>query len=221
MIRPAVPVVLLGAALLAAVGPARAQETAFTLVNRTGEPIRSVYATPAQVPNWGPERLRGGPVPDGGSRRIRLDGAGGCVLDLRAVTGAGLVLDRRGVDVCRERQVAFAPVPPVSPGQGPGYRAAYGAPYGAPQGMAPGAAAFSLVNRSGRAVTQLYATPSTRGNWGPELPGPRGAVPPGAARSVEREAGACVYDLRVVYADGGVEDRKGLDTCAMPRITLP
>lgn len=45
MIRPAVPVALLGAALLFPTAPARAQETAFTLVNRTGEPIRSVYAT--------------------------------------------------------------------------------------------------------------------------------------------------------------------------------
>ncbi|UPG71929.1 hypothetical protein MVG78_15515 [Roseomonas gilardii subsp. gilardii] len=221
MIRPAVPVAFWVAplaaplvALLVMAGPARAQGTDFTLLNRTGEAIRSVYATPAQVPNWGPERLRGGPLSDGGSRRIRLDGAGGCMLDLRAVTVAGLVLDQRGVDVCQQRQVVFAPVPR---GAGPGY----GPGYGTGDGMVPGAAAFSLVNRSGRAVTQLYATPSTAGNWGPELLGPRGAIPPGAARSVAREPGACVYDLRVVYADGGVEDRKGLDTCAMPRITLP
>lgn len=193
---------LLGAALLASAGPARAQENAFTLLNRTGQPIRSVYATPAQVPNWGPERLHGGVLPDGGSRRIRPDGAGGCVLDLRAVTAAGMVLDRRGVDVCRDRQVVFPPASPMA-------------------GAVPGDAAFSLVNRSGRVIAQLYATPSTLGNWGPELLGPRGAVPPGAARSVPREPGTCVYDLRVVYADGGVEDRKGLDTCATPRIGLP
>ena len=210
MIRPSLPVALLGAALLAPAGPARAQDAAFTLLNRTGQPIRSVYATPPQVPDWGPERLRGGPLPDGGSRRIRLDGAGGCVLDLRAVTGAGLALDRRGVDVCREWQVVFAPAPPLS-----------STVPGVASGVASGAAAFSLVNRSGRVITQLYATPSALGNWGPELLGPRGAIPPGAGRSVERAPGACVYDLRVVYADGGVEDRKGLDTCATPRIGMP
>jgi hypothetical protein len=72
---------------------------------------------------------------------------------------------------------------------------------------------FNLVNRAGMAVKELYVTPAGDANWGRNrLAGT--TIAAGASYPVRRRIdGNCIFDLRVVFADGRIEDRRDLNTC--------
>ena len=66
----------LGASLLA--GAAAAGDADFTLVNKTGYPIRSVYLAPADSKTWGPDRLGDGILENNRSRLIKFSDKAKC-----------------------------------------------------------------------------------------------------------------------------------------------
>ena len=87
------------------------------------------------------------------------------------------------------------------------------------------AASFTLVNRTSMAVHELFATPSGNANWGQNrLDGRNGnptSIPPGGSYAVRRRAeNECNFDLRVVFADGKREERKGVNVCALEEVTI-
>ena len=71
---------------------------------------------------------------------------------------------------------------------------------------------FNLLNRSSSAIKELYVTPAGDERWGRNrLAEPLRA---GASFAVRRRIdGNCIFDIRVVYTDGRIEDRRGLDSC--------
>ena len=71
---------------------------------------------------------------------------------------------------------------------------------------------FNLQNRSPSAIKELYVTPAGDERWGRNrLTEPLRA---GASFAVRRRIdGNCIFDIRVVYADGRTEDRRGVDSC--------
>ena len=71
-----------------------------------------------------------------------------------------------------------------------------------------------LHNGTARPVSQIFA-----GGAGELLAGE--ALAPDARRSIALPRGACRFDLRVVYADGATEQRRGVDLCGSDTITLP
>ena len=78
---------------------------------------------------------------------------------------------------------------------------------------------FNLLNRSSAAVRELYVTPAGDERWGRNrLAQP---LPAGASYAVRRRIdGNCIFDLRVVYADGRIEDRRGLDSCRVDEVAV-
>ena len=91
-----------------------------------------------------------------------------------------------------------------------------------PPGQTP---SFSLVNRTTSVIRELFATPSGSANWGQNrLDGRNGnpaSLAPGASYTVRRRTDtACNFDLRVVFADGKTEDRKGVNVCAIEEVTI-
>ena len=79
---------------------------------------------------------------------------------------------------------------------------------------------FYLVNRSQTAIRQMYATPAGLPNWGTDRLS--GSVPPGRSAAVRLPAdGNCIYDLRIVYAGGRSEEKRGLNTCEADNISFP
>jgi hypothetical protein len=72
---------------------------------------------------------------------------------------------------------------------------------------------FNLLNHGRSAITQLYFTPAGDANWGRNrLRG--GSIAPGASYAARRRIdGNCIFDIRVVFADGRIEDRRNLNTC--------
>ena len=79
---------------------------------------------------------------------------------------------------------------------------------------------FRVVNRTSDILQEVYASPSTRQNWGQDRLG-ADVVQPGASYIVRLPAdGNCVYDLRFVYQDGRSEERRNLDTCNLTDVVL-
>ena len=80
---------------------------------------------------------------------------------------------------------------------------------------------FNLINRSGRAINEVYATPAGVDRWGRDRL-ERSFVPPGQTFPVRLPAdGNCVYDIKVVYADGQPEERRRVDTCQTDAVVFP
>ena len=74
-----------------------------TLVNKTGDVIRGVYAAPAGADHWGAERLTDN-LPIKGRIDIALP-AGTCVYDIRIVLGDRPAEEIRREDLCRRSVV--------------------------------------------------------------------------------------------------------------------
>lgn len=189
--------------------PALAQpsDPSFTVVNRSGRMIYAIFASPASDSNWGRDRLGRNTLRDGQSFAIRLP-AGECVYDIRVVYDgqSGPSEERRGVNTCEAREQVFS-----------------GRDQGGAGGQPPAAAAnpsFNLLNNSGQAVRELYASPSTDQNWGPDRLG-ADMVPAGQTYPVRLPAGECIYDVRIVYANNQAEERRRINLCEITNLTLP
>ncbi len=86
---------------------------------------------------------------------------------------------------------------------------------------AAGDPSFSLVNRADTAIRTLYVTPSGDPNWGEDRLAGRPPIPPGGSFAVRRRSdGRCRMDIRVLFADGRSEERRGLDTCTLDAVTV-
>jgi len=117
------------------------------------------------------------------------------------------------------RQAAPAPAEPRQGGPAAGPKSGgpvAGAPAPRPPAPSAGAArgnpSFWLVNASRRTIRELYASPSSQQNWGPDRLG-TGVVGGGDRFAVRLPEGDCIYDVRVVWADGRPEDRRRLNLC--------
>ena len=84
---------------------------------------------------------------------------------------------------------------------------------------------FNLVNRGPVAVRELFVTSAGNANWGQNrLDGKSAAataIAPGASFAVRRKLDTnCVFDIRVVFADGRAEDRRAVNTCAVEDVAF-
>jgi hypothetical protein len=78
---------------------------------------------------------------------------------------------------------------------------------------AQGNPSFNLVNRSGQVIREIYVSASEERYWGPDLLQTE-VLPDGRSFAVRLPpAAGCRHDVRVVYADGRPEERRGQDTC--------
>lgn len=207
---------LLGSALapLAAPLPASAQpqNPSFNLANKSAQPIRELFATPAGEASWGQNRLTSGPVSPGASFAVRLPQGKNCIYDLRVVYADGVREQRQAVNVCRADDVAFAGATKDGgkPGSKPG-----------------GDVSFHLVNHDRQTIEAVYAV----GKATPDAAGAarataanlleKGGLAPGAAITVSPPRGqGCSYELRVVFADKSSKSRR-MDLCATSELVVP
>ena len=80
---------------------------------------------------------------------------------------------------------------------------------------------FSLVNRGTQPIKEIYATPAGVNGWGQDRLG-TSFVGPGTSFPVRLPAdGNCIYDIRVVFADGKPEERRRVNTCQVEALTFP
>lgn len=212
--------------------PAAAQrlpDPSFDLVNNTPRIVEQLYANPVAIRDWGHDRLGTIAVPPGVVHRVRLDPRGGCLQDVRVVFRDGGVQDYRGFDGCAERRLVLDPAGPPPGYAAPGYGApppGYGAPppgYGAAPGYAPQqrrATTLRLDNRGRRPIDFVFVSPAGRPDWGEDrlLGRPFRA---GGSISLPLPPGDCIYDVKIIYADGAAQEQRGVDLCARPALRFP
>ncbi|WP_376099939.1 Tat pathway signal protein [Roseomonas sp. CCTCC AB2023176] len=78
---------------------------------------------------------------------------------------------------------------------------------------------FFLVNQSGEQINEAYVSSARVTNWGPDILG-AGVLPSGNRVWVTPTFGDCVLDVRVVYASGRSEERRGLNACSIDTIAF-
>ncbi|MGK7866770.1 hypothetical protein [Falsiroseomonas sp. E2-1-a20] len=78
---------------------------------------------------------------------------------------------------------------------------------------------FRLVNGGSQTIREVYVSPSTDHNWGPDRLG-TAVVPPGQRFVIGLPRGACVNDLRIVFNDGRAEERRQVDTCRLTDLAV-
>ncbi|MBE9604808.1 hypothetical protein IAI18_08010 [Acetobacteraceae bacterium H6797] len=190
---------------------AQGNDPSFTLVNNTGRNIIEVYASPSSQDDWGRDRLGDDVVAAGRTYAIRLP-RGECTYDIRVVVQGSDAEERRGINLCRRNEVVFGNQSASSGGSGKG---------GAPAGVGRrGNPSFNVVNRGSQAIREVYASPSTDNDWGPDRLGDE-MVQPGKFFAVRLVAGECRYDVRIVYENGRSEERRGVDLCAVSSLPFP
>ena len=195
---------LIALLMLAAALPARAQgsDPSFTLVNRGTQPLRELYVTPAGDPDWGRNRLDRGTLPPGGRFEVQRRRDGNCVMDIRAVFAGGHSEERRGLNTCAIDAVAV--------GEPAGQKAK---PSDDPS--------IRLVNRGKQAIAEFYASPAGSGSWGDNRL-TQGPLPPATEKLVRiAPTGACLFDLRVVFADRNAVEKKRADLCRITDLPVP
>ncbi|SHI79631.1 hypothetical protein SAMN02745194_01080 [Roseomonas rosea] len=80
---------------------------------------------------------------------------------------------------------------------------------------------FSLVNRTGYEINEVYLGPSSSSSWGNDVLG-QDTLPNGRSVDIQfnRRASTCSWDMKVVYADGDQSEWRGLDLCTISKVTL-
>jgi hypothetical protein len=79
---------------------------------------------------------------------------------------------------------------------------------------------FWISNTSGKQINEIYVSPSTDTNWGSDwlrehvlASGQRFPIRP-------RRDGTCVFDIRVVFADGTSEERRRVNVCNVNEVAF-
>ncbi|NKC30997.1 hypothetical protein [Falsiroseomonas selenitidurans] len=170
-------------------------DPSFTLVNRSGQPIREVYVSASQDQYWGHDLLQTSVLANGAAMPIRIAPGAGCLQDVRVVYADGRPEERRRQDTCRITQMVFGSAAAVQSGR-------------------QANPSFNLVNHGGQPVREVYVSSVRDNAWGEDRLGTE-VLPPGRHLAVRLPAGDCVNDVRIVWMDGRSEERRRLDTCRL------
>ncbi len=200
-----VAVLALLAAAPAAAQPQTQPNASFYLINKAPVAISRVFATPVRMPNWGQDRLASTTIPPGGHSAIRLPADGNCMYDIRVTYANGRNEERRGLNTCDVDNITF-PAGRATPARSP--RQSEDDP------------SFMLVNRSRSPVNEVYLSMTGEDDWGDDRLGDA-TVPAGATKVIRLPPGECLYDLRVVFANGEASEKRRLNLCQINNLRVP
>ncbi len=170
------------------------------VANRSDTVLRELYAAPARpepraAEAWGPDRLGANVIEANASFRLRMR-TRDCSFDLRAVYADDREEVKQGIDLCANRTVAFdrsgIPRPPTQ--------------------------SVALVNRHLATVQEVYVSPSSDSDWGPDRLGAATLLQ--GQETVVQVEGGCEADIRIVFPNGGAEEQREVNICDQPRIVL-
>ncbi len=170
-----------------------AQARSWRLENATTSTLLHLYITrPGAGSDRGEDRFGPVSLDPGLSFFVPRPAAGQCSADVIVRTAGGGEAVRPGLDLCVVDVVVIDQVDGEAPDRTP--------------------ASVSVINRTGRPVTALHISAVAEANWGPN----RLSQPLADGERYEFEApndNRCLYDARVVFADGGREDRMLVNFC--------
>ncbi|WP_291298060.1 hypothetical protein [Elioraea sp.] len=171
----------------------------FTIKNDGEVTLQELYVARAGqgARGWGPDRLGSEVVAAAGTFRVRLPAGFGCSVDIRIVFEDGEEEVRERQDVCRTREVSFARAIPVQVQE----------------------REIAIENRSPRSIQQLFISGTQETEWGEDRLG-SAVIPRGATFTARFPDSGCSYDVRVVFDNGGAEERRAIDLCAITALAI-
>lgn len=80
---------------------------------------------------------------------------------------------------------------------------------------------FTLVNRTGYQIDEVYVGPVSQSHWGEDVMG-KDSIADGETADISFNGGsnACKWDIRVVYNDGDASEFRNVNLCNISRVTL-
>jgi hypothetical protein len=177
----------------------RAQQSQYFTIRNDGEvTLRELYVARGGrgARGWGQDRFGSDVVAPGESFRVRLPAGFGCVVDLRIVFEDGEEEMRERVDVCRTREVAFARALPAA-----------------------AELEVAVENRTPRSLERLYISGLDETAWGEDRLG-SATLAPGASITLRVPDQGCSYDIRAEFDNGGAEERRRVDLCAIGGLVI-
>jgi len=90
-----------------------------------------------------------------------------------------------------------------------------------PAALADGKQNFTLKNKTGYTISEVYVSPTKSSSWEEDVLG-RDTLPDADRVDIEfhRAAKACKWDLKVVYDDGEEAEWEGFDLCTVSTISI-
>ena len=164
------------------------------IVNTSQRPVFQLRISPTDAEQWGDDRLGEGTIQPGASFRVQLGRSADCQFDVQLIYDNMGQEERRAVNVCRTKSLAFDGSTIVLPPD----------PFAIPR-------TATIANRASRTIRQLFISSPNAEQWGDDLAPPAGIVPGQSAEIAYR--GSCTVDLRVVFDTRAAEERRTLDLC--------
>lgn len=221
------PQLLIAAALIgASLGVAAAQTSNINpdvyVANQSTSAIVRLFASPVSDDSWGQDRLGGATIRPGARGELRPERGRGCLWDIRVIYQNGREEEKRRVELCSISEVVFdgqaarmpqqtqrPPQPPPVPPQPP------------PVPPAPPPSADTMVTNQGPAtVVGLYVQPAGAADWGQDRLGSATLRATGRFHLRLPAEQGCLWNLRIHFAGGAVDNRTGIDLCATPELTV-
>ena len=175
-------------------------EREITITNRADRPINESYISRSNTDTWGTDRLDESLLAPGASTRIRVERSRDCVFDIQVIYEDATREDRLGYDLCRNRTLMVdgrnaTPLP----------------------GMLATQHLVTLLNHTHSPIRQVFISPAYAEQWGEDLLNRQLAE----GESIQLAyRGDCAADLRVVFANRAAEERRGLDICRTPGLSI-
>jgi hypothetical protein len=176
-------------------------ERELVIVNHSDRVMNEIYVSPSSTDAWGADRLGDATLENGRSIRLRLGRMRECSFDVQVIYDDASREQQLGHDACLDRQVVFT-----------------GAGAQLPPSVLGAQHQVTLLNLSPRAIQQIFISPAEASQWGDDLL-PNRSISVGDSVEVTYH-GACAADLRVVFENRAAEERRGLDLCETPAITI-
>ncbi|MCJ2031218.1 hypothetical protein MKK50_17780 [Methylobacterium sp. J-043] len=87
--------------------------------------------------------------------------------------------------------------------------------------LAQGKQDFTLVNRTGYQIDEVYVGPVSQSHWGQDVMG-KDAIANGDTADItfNGSSNACKWDIKVVYNDGDESEFRAVNLCNVSRVTL-
>ena len=207
------------------------------IVNRYSSAIVRLYASPVSDDNWGADRLNGVAIGAGLRGELRPERGRGCNWDIRVVYQNTRVEEKRRLVLCDISEVVFDgsaaelprdtqinPPPQQSRPQQPQQPSRPQQPQQQSQPQQPPpqlrSADTMIVNQGPAAVVSLYAQPQNSSDWGPDRLGNSTLRAAGRFHLRLTSEQGCVWNLRFLFAGGGVETRPNQNLCEVPELTV-
>ncbi len=171
-----------------------------SIANRGSLSITEIYISPSSTDAWGDDRLADAILEPGRTLRLRLGRLRDCAFDVLVIYEDASREERLAQNLCRARQLAFD----------------------GKQRRPPAAAALqqhelALTNHSARTIQQVFISAADAAQWGEDVLAR--AISVGDTSRVAFRGG-CIVDLRVVFENRAAEERRGIDLCRRPALSI-